>query len=58
MCAKRHDQLVKDDHKFKGSLEKKIMSLGRGRFLLAESVINTEVRTFLMTCFHKGRAYQ
>ena len=33
VCAKRHDQLVKENHSFKRSLEKKIMSLGRGRFL-------------------------
>ena len=60
VCAilKKRDQLVKENHSFKLSLEKKIMSLGRERSLLVESLVDTKVRTCLMTRFHKGRAYQ
>ena len=60
VCAilKKHDQLVKENHSFKLSLEKKIMSLGRERSLLVESLVDTKVRTCLMTRFHKERACQ
>ena len=55
---KKNDQVVKESHTFKRSLEKAIVSLSRGRSLLVGSVIDVKVRIFLMTRLHKGGTYQ
>ena len=53
---KKYDQVLNESYSFKGSLEKKIIGLSRGKSLLVGFLIGVEVRIFLMTRFHKGEA--